>query len=189
MDAFIGEIRAFPFYVPQGWLACDGSKYQINQYQMLFSLIGFIYGGSQAQGYFNVPNLQGRIVTGVSNSDYDFSTVGKIGGDMTAVLTESGQIPPHNHALIGVIHTNAINNLVTNQPSNTTYLTNATSKPASGNPSSIKTYSNGPISTNAAQLNQETVGVTGSSVAHNNMQPYLVFNYCICNDGEYPVRP
>jgi microcystin-dependent protein len=32
------------------------------------------------------------------------------------------------------------------------------------------------------------VGVTGSGLPHENMQPYLVLNYCISLEGIYPSQ-
>lgn len=62
MDAFAGEIRAFPAaYLPEGWLACDGTAYPPVQYQKLFALIGNLYGGDGVST-FNVPDLRGGMV-------------------------------------------------------------------------------------------------------------------------------
>ena len=41
MDAFIGEIRLFPYnFVPQDWAICDGTALNIQQNPALFSVIG-----------------------------------------------------------------------------------------------------------------------------------------------------
>ena len=45
MDAYIGEIRAFPFsFIPESWLGCFGQTLQVGQYQALYALIGNTYG-------------------------------------------------------------------------------------------------------------------------------------------------
>ena len=37
-------------------------------------------------------------------------------------------------------------------------------------------------------MNPGTIGNTGGSQPHNNMQPYLVLNYCIALQGIFPSR-
>jgi microcystin-dependent protein len=190
MDAFIGEIRAFPyFYVPEGWLSCDGSKLQINLNQALYSILGLYYGGNQQQGYFNVPNLQGQVAVGVNSSDSDFYAPGKTGGNNLATLSVN-QIPPHLHDVNAITHAASQVSFITNQPSNAVCLTNTTTKPASGTPLVVRTYSNGPLQQqNQTYLAPASIGLMGGNTAHENRQPYLTFWYCICNSGDYPIRP
>jgi microcystin-dependent protein len=46
MDEFIGVIRLCSgMYVPEGFLPCNGQQLPINQYPMLFAVIGITYGG------------------------------------------------------------------------------------------------------------------------------------------------
>ena len=57
-DGFVGQISLFPYaFVPVDFVACDGSTYQIQQYQALYALIGQKYGGSGST--FAVPDLRG----------------------------------------------------------------------------------------------------------------------------------
>jgi microcystin-dependent protein len=37
-------------------------------------------------------------------------------------------------------------------------------------------------------LDPSSVSVAGSTTAHNNMQPYLVLNFCIATSGFFPPR-
>jgi hypothetical protein len=37
-------------------------------------------------------------------------------------------------------------------------------------------------------LYKQTLGLTGNSAPHNNMQPYLAIQFCICLQGIYPPR-
>jgi len=37
-------------------------------------------------------------------------------------------------------------------------------------------------------MNPAAIGITGGSQPHNNMQPYLVLNYCIALQGVFPAR-
>ena len=48
MEAFIGVILPWAgTYAPRGWLFCNGQQLQINQYQALYAVIGFQYGGME----------------------------------------------------------------------------------------------------------------------------------------------
>lgn len=60
MDEFlIGEIIPVPYtFAPQGTVYCDGQEYQVQQYQPLFALIGYTFGGNGTTK-FRVPNLKG----------------------------------------------------------------------------------------------------------------------------------
>ncbi|KTE92958.1 phage tail protein [Desulfitobacterium hafniense] len=53
-----GSIVLFPYnYAPKTCLLCDGKTYSMDQYIVLFSLIGDFYGGNAEEGIFAVPNL------------------------------------------------------------------------------------------------------------------------------------
>jgi microcystin-dependent protein len=59
MDFYIGTILLFAFnYAPQGWFSCEGQTLSINEYQVLFALIGTTYGGNGTTN-FMLPNLSG----------------------------------------------------------------------------------------------------------------------------------
>jgi microcystin-dependent protein len=64
IDAIIGEIRAFAgFFVPEGWMECDGRLLSIMQYTAAFSLLDTRYGGD-GNVSFGVPDLRGRTPVG-----------------------------------------------------------------------------------------------------------------------------
>jgi microcystin-dependent protein len=83
-------------------------------------------------------------------------------------------MPSHNHGV--QCDTNALNTSVAS-PSGT----------VPGNTSPHKIYS--ATTTPSAQMNPFMIGIAGSSLPHNNLQPYLVLNYCIALQGVYPSRP
>lgn len=59
IEVLIGTIMLFPYnFTPSGWQKCDGTIFDVNQNQVLFSLIGFKFGGNGTTN-FAVPNLQG----------------------------------------------------------------------------------------------------------------------------------
>ena len=76
---------------PSGWLLCQGQLLSISSYPSLFSVIGNVYGGDGVST-FALPDLQGRIPLGASNS----YSLGSRGGSETHTLTIS-EMPAHNH--------------------------------------------------------------------------------------------
>lgn len=59
-----------PLYPPAaGWLVCDGSSLNRNDYPELFSALGYLYGGSG--NTFLLPDLRGMFLRGVSKPDDD----------------------------------------------------------------------------------------------------------------------
>ncbi|NCB37433.1 MAG: hypothetical protein EOM80_01580 [Erysipelotrichia bacterium] len=58
---YIGEIRLWSgAREPKGWMFCDGRALKVADWQALFSIIGFNYGGDN-QNTFNIPDLRGRL--------------------------------------------------------------------------------------------------------------------------------
>lgn len=175
-DAYLGEIRLFPFdWAPVGWLPCDGRELEIVQYAALYALLGKQFGGN-SQTKFNLPDLRGRTTVGMGTNPTDpkseFYAVGNAGGEDAVALTLA-QIPPHTHQLMGTSE-------------------QGTTAAPSGNyfaqtPTNHRLY-DVPTADVAVALTSDTVGNTGASDVHNNMQPSLVLSYCICTQGEYPQR-
>ncbi|MBL0869172.1 MAG: tail fiber protein [Phycisphaerales bacterium] len=59
--AYIGEVIAFAGnYAPDGYFPCDGRSLPIAQYESLFTLIGFFYGGD-GETTFAIPDLRSRV--------------------------------------------------------------------------------------------------------------------------------
>ncbi len=99
-DTFVGEIKPFAgSYVPAGWIECDGRQLQIQQYQLLFAIISTQFGGNIQQGYFNVPDLRGRVTVGAGQGTglSPWPVNGKAGAE--SVTLTSSQIPSHHHTI------------------------------------------------------------------------------------------
>lgn len=59
MDYTLGQIVLLPFqFEIMGFTSCQGQILQVSQYQALFSLIGYNYGGNGTTT-FALPNLKG----------------------------------------------------------------------------------------------------------------------------------
>lgn len=181
-DYFLGEIRAFSFgIVPQDWLPCEGQILQIQQYAALSSLLGKYFGGDGVKT-FALPDLRGRVIVGYGNytdasgqASYGY---GNAGGAETVALT-AAQTPSHNHYLMGSTAAGTIANPSANYISSW--------GPSTPVPQSQNLYA-APGQGAVVPLNPGSLEATGGGQGHNNVQPFLVINYCIATAGIYPAR-
>lgn len=194
MDAFIGEIRVFPYsYIPQGWLACAGQQYQVNQQQALYSIIGNTWGGTAGQT-FNVPNLQSFCVMGqgtgpgLTPRSWGATTVGA----KTATLNGT-QLPAHSHTLTIQAPTpaTAAANTENTPTANQSWLARPLQGTATG-PNAVWAYTKNNTAPNT-NLHPSTIApacgnASGGTDPHENRQPYLTMVFAINFDGVYPVR-
>lgn len=166
MTSYIGEIRWFPFdYEVQGWAACDGRALIINEdTKALFAIIGNYFGGD-GRTTFALPDLRGRAIAGINNNPPQY--LGTPFGMESVLLTEK-QMPTHSHAALSVSAPG--NRLTANGalPAGTTF----------------NLYGGG----SPVPLSPQTVGYAGYGQPHDNMQPFLVLNACICYQGAFPTR-
>lgn len=181
MDGFVGEIRAFGFnFTPNGWLACDGTTYNISAFQTLFAIIGTQFGGNGTTN-FKVPDLRGVVLTGVNPAAAGFTVPGASGGSAQVSIT-TNTMPAHNHNIQAVTRSSlAQTALATATPASNVYLSNAFS---SGLSQGIVVYSNNKNS--GTVLNPQTIMPAGSGIPHDNMSPYLALTYSICVSGIFP---
>jgi len=185
MDGFIGEIRAFGFnYYPQGWLPCNGNNVSLQEYQVLFAVIGTNYGPSDSRTYFTLPNLQGISLLGATNTG-GYVPVGTTGGAENVTLSLA-QLTQHNHTMMADKRSGAEASLGTNIPSPTVFLSNPLAQTSSGGKPGVYAYSD--VHPSTEQPNQSLAGISGQSMPHDNMMPYLAMQYCICYDGTFPTH-
>ncbi len=60
MEPFVGQIQLFAFpFTPMKWMPCEGQVLSIQQYTMLYSLLGVTYGGD-GKTTFALPDLRGK---------------------------------------------------------------------------------------------------------------------------------
>jgi microcystin-dependent protein len=177
---FVGEITIFAFnFAPTGWAQCKGQLLPISQNTALFSLLGTMYGGN-GQSTFALPNFEDSTANSFGQSStgtlYD---QGQQSGTPTVTLLTS-EIPAHNHFF----------NATTNPG---TVVTSAGNQPGLAQKGTKQNSFNANIyNTNAASATQPmspfAIGITGQSLPHNNMQPYLTLNFCIAMQGVFPPR-
>ena len=187
MDAFYGEIRLFAFgFEPQGWMLCDGRILAVQQYQPLFAVIGFTYGGDN-HTQFRIPNLLGRVAVGAGDDPQDIfdPQVAMYGGE-TAVTLTAYQVPPHTHTLVGAGCSPAarVNVAQGNWISGPYYI------PTSGTALNARGFAPEPATATGTTLAPGTLTpFQGLSQAHENRQPYLAMGFYICFYGaEFPMR-
>ena len=193
MDAFIGEIRVFPYnYIPEGWAACNGQVLQIRQYQALAAVLGTTYGGD-GQSTFGLPNLQGLLGVGFGPnplpSPMEEVEQGQTVGAATATLTASTavvltaeNIPAHTHTFTppcnsaSATESSPAGNYPGKSgnsnfaPSGSDMMVATTTSPAGGNPSPI------PVA----------VRMQASAAL---AQPTLAMQFAISLEGTFPPRP
>jgi microcystin-dependent protein len=168
---FVAEIRIFPFnFAPTGWAMCNGQIMAISQNTALFSLLGTQYGGD-GKATFALPDLQGNVPlgqgTGPGLSPY---VIGETGGEATHTLL-TGEIPSHSHGY------NESTTGGQTTPSGNTW------GPVGKGRSPVYHAAGGGVNMLDGNLSS-----TGSSLPHNNLQPYLTLNFCIALQGVFPSR-
>lgn len=186
-DYYVGEIRMFGgSYAPEGWHLCDGTILSVQDYQVLFSLIGAMYGGD-GMSTFALPDLRGRVPVGQgAGPGLTARTIAQIGGSETVTL-DASNIPAHTHAfntLAAAANTGTL--IPDSAPTGTKALTYA--QGAGGAKSYLNNNAPSPVT---VVLDDESVtaSAAGAAQPHSNMMPSFVVNFIMATNGTYPSRP
>lgn len=170
-DPFIGEIKLVPYnFAPRGWAECNGQLLSIAQNDVLFALIGTMYGGD-GQNTFALPDLRGRgVISSGHGPGLSTYNQGDFGGEEEIILQIS-QMPAHGHPIA------VSNDLGNTAEPNDHHLAKA--------PLGIG-YAYGVAS--PTTMPGQAVRLTGGNQPHQNRQPYLAMIYCIALEGVFPPR-
>jgi len=189
MDPYMAQILAFAFgWAPQGWQTCDGSILQITQNSALYSLLGTFFGGNGAQT-FGIPDLRGRVILGQGNGTGLTPRLFASMGGVEQVALSQNEMPIHSHTAVftgtsvTVKASSAIGSTGTPGTRANTLGASASALYNSAAPDIALNIGGGAVAGNVAVAN------AGQNIAHNNMQPFTVLNYCIATQGIYPTRP
>ena len=179
-EPFIAQVSMWANnFAPRGWGYCSGGLLPISQNTALFSLVGTTYGGD-GHTTMGLPNLNGRIPMHPGRGPgLTQRFLGQYTGIQTVDLYEA-QIPSHNHPMMSVS-----DQATEDTPSNASYL--GVSKKSTG-PLPLRNVPRYGKPANLTDMSSQSVGTTGGSRAHENMQPYLAVNFCIALLGIYPSR-
>jgi microcystin-dependent protein len=174
LEPFLGQIMPFAgSFVPRGWALCNGQLLSIDENALLFALLSTTFGGDGVST-FALPDLQGRAIMG-TNFDQD-NPLGTIGGTPTVTLTVA-QMPSHAHSFNAAVTDGGGRG--DTHPEGNVFGTNTL---PSGNPTMIFV----PAGTEEVNIGIANVGFNKGGAPHTNMQPYLVINYLIAIEGEFP---
>ena len=160
-------------FAPTGWATCDGQILPISQNTALFSLLGTTYGGN-GQSTFALPNLQGSAATHKGQGPgLSERFIGEQSGSQSVTLITS-EMPLHTHLA------NAKNAGGTASPSGFVWGTSSAAKVAAN------FYA--PAAPAPVAMNPLALSISGGSLPHNNMMPYLTLTFCIALQGVFPPR-
>ncbi|UJR79687.1 phage tail protein [Sandaracinus amylolyticus] len=174
-EPFLAEVRMFALnFAPRGWAVCNGQLMAISQNTALFALLGTTYGGD-GRSTFGLPNLQGAASMGAGQGPgLTPRSLGETGGSATVTLLAS-EVPSHGHAA--------------SFSRAESYEGHPGGAHAAMTQGGLALYAPAGASSPVTAMSPMAVGVSGSSLPHNNMMPYLAITFCIALQGIFPQRP
>lgn len=163
---------------PTGWLLCDGRSLVVAQYQELFNVLQYTYGGSGLN--FNIPNLVGRSVAGLDNMNGQIANVfqapeskilgASLGSRSVTLAPEQTPLNSHSHTSSGSFSVSPTGNRTGNN-----------SSAYSGFPKSNFNTNSGQISVALGLV--ITISGQPANVSqtqeHENLPPFLLLNWII----------
>lgn len=170
---FVAEIRMFGGnFAPTGWASCDGQLLPISQNTALFSLLGTFYGGD-GKSTFALPNLAGASPMGQGQGPgLSDRFIGELSGSPTVTLL-TPEMPLHPHSL----QADSFDTGDGRTPGPGFSL----AKTSPGNAYQSAT-------TPLVQMNLQALAISGGSLPHNNMMPFLTVYFIIALQGVFPPR-
>ncbi len=180
MDAFTGEIMGFGGnYAPLNWAMCQGQLLTASQYQMLFSLIGNLYGGDGVSN-FRLPNLQGTVAVGTGQGQGLTNHALAQSFGVPAVTVQTANLPAHTHQVL--VDSSGLSSQAS--PAGA-FLTAAVCTAASA--AYVAPAGAGTLVAMAPQC----VGASGGATNPyplGNFMPTMAMTMVICVQGLYPTR-
>ena len=170
-----------------GWLLCDGRTVSISDFEFLFNVIGYSYGGSGDN--FRLPNAAGRVPgivgTGTDANSSTFTiALGSTIGEYQHTLTVA-EMPTHNHGVTDPQHRHTGTTDAAGFGTNTQNVNTLTTQDGAADNSGSHTHT---FTTNL-QSTGITINNTGGSNPHNNIQPMIGMGnmFIYCGRPTYPL--
>jgi microcystin-dependent protein len=184
-----------------GWILCDGSIVNVSDFQFLFNVIGYSFGGAGTQ--FRLPQPAGRVPGAIgTGTDQNLSTLTTSLGDTIGEYIHQltiDELPSHNHGVDNVVQSSFNNstavsytNMSLNDPEHRhTGTTDGAGYAASNHQVAVSATTTGTADdtgshTHTFTTNNNSTGMTltdpghthsinpvGSDLYHNNVQPTL----------------
>lgn len=182
--------------LPLGYLYADGSAVSRTDYADLFAIIGTAFGVGNGSTTFNLPDLRGRTPVGLDNMDNPVGTGGGDAGRLDVANTLGGVGGTQYHTLtgaesgqkaLGTTNTgDAVSGSMGLRMMRANHLTGTYYGANHGAMSSADaggTYNDFPAHTSAFpgahHYHQFSIAAANATNAHNNMQPFQLFNWII----------
>jgi microcystin-dependent protein len=165
---YVGELRMFGGnFAPAGWAFCGGQLLPISENDILFNLIGTMYGGD-GQETFALPSLESRVPlhSGTGSDGITYTQAEQFG--VESVTLSTNQIPSHSHVPIATA-----NNGDQPSPIGGLWAAAPVVKPYNVNPAAVA-------------MGSPSMSPTGGSQPHDNLQPYLAINFILSLFGVFP---
>ncbi len=179
----------------RGWLKCDGRLVNVTDFISLFKVIGYTFGGSGSQ--FKLPDMRGRVggaagageVRDDANRLLSSRSKGQYTGEEVHLLNIN-EMPAHKHGSADVSGNNNGNGNTTSNGSH-----NHTLGDIPQGTQDISALGGGSTTaadevrytgtTSTAPDHYHTIGSTGGSNVHNNMQPTLFVGNAFIYSGNF----
>lgn len=173
-----GDMKmSFVGYDHIGWMKCDGRSLSVAQYNLLFQVLGYQFGGSGAS--FNLPNPSGGVVGVVGQRTGSVSTTlhpaGQDVGEEKHQLTVP-ELAAHTHGVTDPGHAHSYVNQQNDQNTDNAFASETAADQADLN------------QTTGTSTTGITIQSTGGNVAHNTMQPTLFMGNMFVYSG-IPSHP
>ena len=164
-----------------GWLLCYGQAISRTTYSALYAAIGTTYGAGDGSTTFNLPDCRGRVLAGADNMGGVAAgrltgyTIAVAGGEQTHTLATT-EMPSHNHTASDAGHTHVASDAGHTHP---ILISGAHLSVTGGAGINLTEYASGTTGLGYANVTVYTgyasvsIGYTGSSGAHNNVQPTM----------------
>jgi microcystin-dependent protein len=150
---------------------CNGQSLEINQNELLFSLIGTTYGGD-GTSTFQLPDFRGRVPIHMGQGvGLSYRTIVQSFGTENETLTVNN-LPAHTHPL--------------NASSSDGTAYNPSGNVLAASTGTVQTYN--AAATSPVSMNAAAVGNFGGGESHTNVMPTLCINFIIALDGNIPYR-